>query len=81
VLRGLEKLSRRPHLEAGRTFEQEWAHVYALRNGKIAAFLPVQDAAAYVVALDADRALSGLRSAEFAASCTVCTHRNYRAGV
>jgi ketosteroid isomerase-like protein len=37
----------------GRTFEQEWAHVYTLRNGKVAEFLSLEDTAAYVATLDA----------------------------
>ena len=37
----------------GRTFQQEWAHVYGLRNGKIAKFRAFEDTAAYVVAFDA----------------------------
>lgn len=37
----------------GRTFQQEWAHVYGLRNGKIATFRAFEDTAAYVVAFDA----------------------------
>jgi ketosteroid isomerase-like protein len=36
-----------------RTFEQEWAHVYALRDGKVAKFLALEDTAAHAVALDA----------------------------
>jgi ketosteroid isomerase-like protein len=37
----------------GRTFEQEWAHVYTLRDGKVATFLALEDTAAHVVAFDA----------------------------
>ncbi len=37
----------------GRTFEQEWAHVYTLRDGMIAMCRCFEDTAAYVVALDA----------------------------
>ena len=37
----------------GRTFEQEWAHVYTLRDGKIAKFRALEDTAAYVVAFAA----------------------------
>jgi ketosteroid isomerase-like protein len=37
----------------GRTFEQEWAHVYTLRDGKIAKHRALEDTAAYVVAFDA----------------------------
>ena len=37
----------------GRTLEQEWAHVYTLRDGKIAKFRAFEDTAAHVVAFDA----------------------------
>jgi uncharacterized protein len=37
----------------GHAFEQEWAHVYTLRDGKIAKFLALEDTAAYVDAFDA----------------------------
>ena len=37
----------------GRTFEQEWAHVYTLRDGKIAKHRGFEDTAAYVVAFEA----------------------------
>jgi uncharacterized protein len=37
----------------GRTFEQEWAHVYTLRDGKIATGLFVEDTAGLVEALSA----------------------------
>ena len=37
----------------GRTFEQEWAHVYTLRDGKIATGLFIEDTAALVDALSA----------------------------
>src|SRR4051794_27439494 len=37
----------------GRTFEQEWAHVYTLRNGKIAKGRFFEDTAAQVEALGA----------------------------
>ncbi len=37
----------------GRTFEQEWVHVYTLRDGKIAKHRAFEDTAAYVVAFDA----------------------------
>ncbi len=37
----------------GRTFEQEWAHVYKLRDGKVAEFLALEDTAAHAVAFDA----------------------------
>ena len=36
----------------GRTFEQEWAHIYTLREGKIAKARFIEDTAAQVVALD-----------------------------
>ncbi len=36
----------------GRTFEQEWAHVYKLREGKVATCLALEDTAAHVVAFD-----------------------------
>ena len=35
----------------GRPLEQEWAHVYTLRDGKIAKFRAFEDTAALVVAL------------------------------
>jgi ketosteroid isomerase-like protein len=50
VVLGFERNLIKP---TSRTFEQEWAHVYALRDGKIAKFLALEDTAAYVVALDA----------------------------
>jgi uncharacterized protein len=37
----------------GRTFEQEWVHVYTLREGKIAKGHIIDDTAAQVVAFDA----------------------------
>ena len=37
----------------GRTFEQEWAHVYKLRDGKVAEFLALEDTAAHAPACDA----------------------------
>ena len=37
----------------GRTLEQEWAHLYKLRDGKIAEFRAFEDTAALVVAFDA----------------------------
>jgi ketosteroid isomerase-like protein len=37
----------------GRTFEQEWAHVYTLRNGKIAKGRFIEDTAAQVAAFNA----------------------------
>ena len=50
VVVGFERSHVRP---TGRTFEQEWAHVYALRDGKIATGLFLEDTAAYVEALSA----------------------------
>ena len=37
----------------GRTIEQEWAHVYTLRDGKIAKARFFEDSGAYVAALEA----------------------------
>jgi uncharacterized protein len=37
----------------GRTFEQEWAHVYTLRDGKVAKHRALEDTAAYVDAFNA----------------------------
>jgi hypothetical protein len=37
----------------GRTFEQEWAHVYKLRDGKIAEGRFIEDTAAQVIAFGA----------------------------
>jgi hypothetical protein len=37
----------------GRTLEQEWAHVYKLRDGKVAEFLALEDTAAHAVAFNA----------------------------
>ena len=37
----------------GRTIEHEWAHVYTLRDGKIAKARFIEDTAAYVVAFGA----------------------------
>jgi ketosteroid isomerase-like protein len=50
VVLGFERSLVKP---TGRTFEQEWAHVYTLRDGKVAAFLALEDTAAHVVAFDA----------------------------
>ena len=50
VVLGFERNLIKP---TGRTFEQEWAHVYALRDGKIAKHQGFEDTAAYVAALDA----------------------------
>jgi uncharacterized protein len=36
----------------GRTFEQEWAHIYTLRDGKIAKVRIIDDTAAQVVAFE-----------------------------
>ena len=49
VVLGFERNLIKP---TGRTFEQEWAHVYALRDGKIAKHRGFEDTAAYVGALD-----------------------------
>lgn len=37
----------------GRAFDQEWAHVYTLRGGRIATFRAFEDTATLVAALDA----------------------------
>jgi uncharacterized protein len=50
VVLGFERNLIKP---TGRTFEQEWAHVYSLRDGKIAKHRALEDTAAYVVAFDA----------------------------
>ncbi len=50
VVLGFERSLVKP---TGRTFEQEWAHVYTLRDGKIAKFRAFEDTAALVVAFDA----------------------------
>jgi ketosteroid isomerase-like protein len=50
VVLGFERNLIKP---TGRTFEQEWAHVYSLRDGKIAKHQALEDTAAYVVAFDA----------------------------
>ena len=50
VVLGFERSLVRP---TGRTFEQEWAHVYRLRDGKVAEFLALEDTAAHAVALKA----------------------------
>lgn len=50
VVLGFERSLVRP---TGRTFEQEWAHAYTLRDGKVATFLALEDTAVHVVALDA----------------------------
>ena len=47
---GYEHLLIKP---TGRTFEQEWAHVYTLRDGKVAKFRAFEDTAAYVAAFEA----------------------------
>jgi len=39
--------------QTGRRFEEEWAHVYTLRDGKIATGLFLEDTAAHVEALSA----------------------------
>ncbi len=50
VVVGYERSLIKP---TGRTLEQEWAHVYTLRDGKIAKFRAFEDTAALVVAFDA----------------------------
>ncbi len=50
VVLGYERNLIKP---TGRTFEQEWAHVYTLRDGKIAKARFIEDTAAYVAAFDA----------------------------
>ena len=50
VVLGYERSLVKP---TGRTFEQEWAHVYTLGDGKIAKGLFIEDTAAQVVAFDA----------------------------
>ena len=50
VVLGFERNLIKP---TGRTFEQEWAHVYTLRDGKIAKHRALEDTAAYVVAFNA----------------------------
>src|SRR5215218_566424 len=50
VVLGFERSLVKP---TGRTFEQEWAHVYTLRNGKVATFLALEDTAEHAAAFDA----------------------------
>ena len=50
VVVGYERSLVKP---TGRTFENEWAHVYTLRDGKIAKGRFIEDTAAQVVAFDA----------------------------
>jgi uncharacterized protein len=50
VVLGFERSLVRP---TGRTFEQEWAHVYKLRDGKVAESLAFEDTAAHAVTLEA----------------------------
>jgi ketosteroid isomerase-like protein len=50
VVLGFERSLVKP---TGRTFEQEWAHVYKLRDGKVAEFLALEDTEAHAVAFDA----------------------------
>ncbi len=49
VVLGFERSLVKP---TSRTFEQEWAHVYTLRDGKVATFLALEDTAAHVVAFE-----------------------------
>ena len=50
IVLGFERSLVKP---TGRTFEQEWAHVYRLREGKVAEFLALEDTAAHLAALHA----------------------------
>lgn len=50
VVLGFERNLIKP---TGRTFEQEWAHVYTLRDGKVAKHRALEDTAAYVDAFNA----------------------------
>ncbi len=50
VVLGFERSRVKP---TGRTFEQEWAHVYKLRDGKIAEGRFIEDTAAQVIAFGA----------------------------
>ena len=50
VVLGYERSLIKP---TGRTIEHEWAHVYTLRDGKIAKGRFFEDTAAYIVAFDA----------------------------
>ena len=50
VVLGYERSLIKP---TGHTLEQEWAHAYTLRDGKIAKFRAFEDTAALVVAFDA----------------------------
>ena len=50
VVLGFERSLVKP---TGRTFEQEWAHVYKLRDGRVAEFLALEDTEAHAVAFDA----------------------------
>jgi ketosteroid isomerase-like protein len=50
VVLGYERCVVKP---TGHTIEQEWAHVYTLRDGKIAKGRFIEDTAALVVAFDA----------------------------
>ena len=50
VVLGYERCTVKP---TGRAFEQEWAHVYTLRDGKISKGRFIEDTAALVVAFDA----------------------------
>ncbi len=50
VALGFERALIKP---TGRTFEQEWAHLYKLRDGKVAKFLAFEDTAAHAAAFAA----------------------------
>jgi uncharacterized protein len=49
VVLGFERNLIKP---TGRAFEQQWAHVYTLRHGKVAKFLALEDTAAYADAFN-----------------------------
>jgi ketosteroid isomerase-like protein len=50
VVLGFERSLIKP---TGHTFDQEWAHVYRLRDGRVAEFLALEDTAAHVAAFHA----------------------------
>ena len=60
VVLGYERSLIKP---TGRTFEHEWAHVYTLRDGRIAKGRFFEDTAALVAAFDAASLRSGSESA------------------
>ena len=57
----------------GRAFEEEWAHVYTLRDGKIAKGLIIEDTAAQVVAFGAVQEEGGRASSDAAGGKTAGT--------